>query len=129
MSFLKKYKTNQDAEKNGVWVEVDDGVELKVARLNNDNAREMRRKLEKPYRNFPTIPDHVQEGILRTVVAKTVLVDWKGITDDDGEAIPYSTEAAEKLFTDLPDFLSDVVSLSLARETFQTEGIDAVKNG
>jgi hypothetical protein len=130
MGFLSKYKTDKTAETAGVWVEIDVGVELKIARINNEKARNERRALEKPYRNFAEIPAHVSEDILRKVVARTVLLDWKGVTDADGADLgEYDPAKAEKLFKDFPDFLNDVVSLSVARETFQTETTDAVKNG
>lgn len=137
MSFLSKYKTDKDAELNGVWVEIDQDTEIKVARLSNERARELRRKLEKPYRNFPQVPDSVSEEILRKVMAQAVLLGWqtrqkdgsyKPVLTTDGDAIEYSPAAAEKLFKDFPDFLNDVVSLAVARETFQAEAVEAAKN-
>lgn len=128
MSFLTKYKTDKTAEVTGVWVEVDNGVSFKIARLNNEKAREMRRSLEKPYRNFQTIPDSKSEEILRKVIAHTVLLDWKGLTDENDLPLTYSPEAVERLLKEYPDLLNDVVSLSMARETFQAEGTEAVKN-
>ena len=128
MSFLDKYKTDKTAELEGVWVEMDAGVEVRVARLNNDKARAKRRELEKPYRNFREVPESVNEGILRKVVASTVLLDWKGLTDDAGAKMPYSAAKAEELFELYPDFLNDVVSVSMARETFQAAGAEAAKN-
>jgi hypothetical protein len=138
MSFLSKYKTDKTAEIQGTWVEVDAGVEFKIARLNNEKARAERRALEKPYRNFQGgIPDSVSEDILRKVIARTVLLDWrtkqedgtfKNIIVDDGVDVPYSAENVEKLLKDYPDLLNDVVGLSMARETFQAEATEAVKN-
>lgn len=133
MSFLNKYKTDKTAELNGVWVEIDANVEILVARLNNEKARAERRNLEKPYRNFQTIPDSVSEDILRKVMARTVLLGWRtksetGVVTLTLDGVEYSPEAAEKLFKDYPDFLNDVVSLAVARETFQAEGTEAVKN-
>lgn len=128
MGFLSKYKTDKTAEVKGVWVEVDDGVEWKIARLNNETARKTRRDLEKPYRNFSTVPDSVQEDIMRKVVARNVLLDWKNMTDADGKPVgDYTSDKAEALFKEFPDFLNDVLSLSMARETFQAEGVEAAK--
>ncbi len=128
MGFLNKYKTDKTAEVNGVWIEVDDGVEWLIARLNNERAREMRRKLEKPYRSFSNIPDKVSEEILRKVIANTVLLDWKGMTDESGKVIPYSADKAEELLKEFPDLLTDVANASMARETFQAEATEAAKN-
>jgi hypothetical protein len=128
MGFLSKYKTDRQAEVAGVWVEVDAGVELRIARLNNEKARAARRELEKPYRSFSQIPETVSEDILRKVVARHVLVDWRGVTDEAGAVIEYSADKAEQILKDYPDMLSDVVNASLARETFQTEQVEAAKN-
>ena len=129
MSFLQKYKTDKAAEQNGVWIEVDDGVEIKVARLNNEKARELRRTLEAPYRNFKEVPPKALEDIMRRIVASCVLLDWKGVDQDaDGNDVLYSPDRAEEIFVEYPDFFNDVVSASAARETFQTEALDAAKN-
>jgi hypothetical protein len=53
--------------------------------------------------------------------------DWKGVEDESGP-VAFSADAAEKLFKEYPDFLSDVVSAAMARETFQAEGTEAAKN-
>lgn len=129
MSFASRYKTNKVAEENGVWVVFDDDVEVKVARLNNKKARDLRRTLEKPYRNFSTIPDKAAEEILIKVVAQAVIKDWKGVTDEDGAVIPFNAENAIAVLTEYPDFLNDVVNAAMARETFSVEGVEAAKNG
>jgi hypothetical protein len=132
MGFLNKYKTDKAAELAGVWIEVDETdagkVEWKIARLNNEKARAERKNLEKPYRNFSQTPDSVSEDILRKVVARHVLLDWRNMTDEDGAVMEYSAESAEALFVKYPDMLNDVVSAAMARETFQTEGVEAAKN-
>lgn len=128
MGFLSKYKTDKTAEVEGVWIEVDVGVEWLIARLNNEKAREMRRRLEKPYRAMTAVPDKVAEDIMRKVVANTVWLGWKGMTDEAGATIEYSAETAEKLLKELPDLLNDVITVSMARETFQTEATEATKN-
>ena len=43
------------------------------------------------------------ERITNWLLLNTCLIDWDGLQDDDGNAIPYSKEMAEKLLTD-PDF-------------------------
>jgi len=128
MSFLNKYRTDKTAEEQGVWVVLDDDIEVKVARLNNKAARDLRRTLEKPYRNMQTIPDAANEAILTKVIAQAVVKDWKGVTDLNGKTVPYSPDVAEKLFKEFPDFLSDVVSAAMTRETFQGEATEAAKN-
>lgn len=128
MSFLKKYKTDKVAETEGTWVSIDDDIEIKVARLNNKEASDMRAKLQKKYKNFTSIPDKVNEQILIKVISNTVLKDWKGIQDEKG-VVAFSASAAEKMLTEYPDFLSDVISASAARETFLSEGTEASKNG
>lgn len=127
MSFIKRYKTDKSAETEGVWVVLDDEVEIKVARLNNKEASDLRAKLQKPYKNFSTIPDKVNEDILIKVIAQAVLKGWKGVEDEKG-SIEFSPASAEKVLKDFPDFLNDVITAAAARETFQTESLEASKN-
>lgn len=125
--FLSKYKTDKTAETQGVWVVLDDDVEIKVARLNNKEASDLRTKLQKPFKNFNSIPDKVNEQILIKVISGAVLKGWKGVEDENGE-VKFTPANAQKILKEFPDFLSQVISASAARETFLAEGTEASKN-
>jgi hypothetical protein len=129
MSLFSKYKTDKSAEDAGVWVDFDDEISVKVARANNKAAVDLRRKLEKPYRNFDRVPTSASEEMAIKIAAQAIVKDWKGVTDEDGKEIKFSPEVAEKLFAELPDFLNDIYQVALTKETFLAETVTSAKNG
>lgn len=73
--------------------------------LMNPSARDfgdLYKKLAKPYARYMAkhegaLPPGVDEDISRQCVAKAALLDWRDITDDDGDPLPFSVEAALEL--------------------------------
>lgn len=128
-SFLKSFQTNKTAEEQGVFVDIADGVSVKVKRFNNEKAQAYLEQLRRPYRSFRDgVPAKALEEILRKVTAKEVIADWKGVTDENDVEVKFSPDAAEKLFEKFPDFYRAVVDLSTAKEVFLAAEVDAVKN-
>lgn len=128
MSIYSRYKTDKSAEENGVWVELEGGEKIKVARANCKASLALRRKLEKPYANFSTVPAEASEKIAVELAAQVLVKDWSGFVDEDGKEIPFSVEKARELFTELKDLLNDVFSASAQKETFLAESVTAAKN-
>jgi hypothetical protein len=70
--------------------------------LLNPSARafgELYKKLAAPYARYMAkhegaLPAGVDEDISRQCAAKAALMDWRDITDDDGNPLPFSTENA-----------------------------------
>jgi hypothetical protein len=57
------------------------------------------RKLVEPYARYASkhngaLPPGVEDDISRQCIAKTALRNWRNITGDDGEPLPFSVEAA-----------------------------------
>jgi hypothetical protein len=123
MSFLSRYKTDTSLENDGVEVDFGDGVSVTVRRMNNKSAQELRRKLEKPYARMRETPDSVSENILNRVLAEAVVVGWKGVTDENGNELPFSPANAMKIFEnpELRDFKEDIAMASMQRETFKAQ--------
>lgn len=42
------------------------------------------------------------------VFTSAILLDWDGVDDEQGNPIPYSKKAAEKLFTEFPELMQDL---------------------
>lgn len=123
MDLEKTYGTDKDLEKNGVWVEIDDGAQILVARTDNPRYRDMLRAELKPHKKKiqrGTLSQEFQEKLLMKVVAHTVLLDWKGITVKD-KAVKYSPEKALELLEEYPDFREDVMEAANTMETFRRE--------
>jgi len=121
---ISKLKTDSDLEVNGVWVDIGDGAEILVARIENPRYKERLRTLGKQYRHTMTrgmLPIEVQEELLYQTASETILLDWKGITDDDGKNIKYSQKKAYELLKEVRDFRDIVFEISETMNAYQRE--------
>jgi len=116
MADINSIKTDSNKEIEGVWVDFELGIKLKIARARNPKYTELLRQLLDPLRvdirNDKVAVDDFN-NILLEVRARTVLLDWKNI-EENGKSIPYSSEKAIEYFKnpDLKDFYVFVVSIS-----------------
>ena len=126
MDIKKEYGTNKKLESAGVWIEVGDGAEIKVARNGNPEYTKMIEKLSRPYKKQirrGTINGETFDKIIRKATAAHILVDWKGITEDEVE-IAYSEAEAYRLITDYGDFREVVAENALDFQNFQEEEME-----
>ena len=131
----RKFAWDKGAEEQGVWRTVFDGAaELKIARFNNPKHNALLRRLRDE--NEELLKDETTEKaqsklleISGLAMAETVLTDWRGILDEDGNELPYSNEAAYDLLKNYEEFADLVFNLSLETEQYRRfkEG-EAVKN-
>jgi hypothetical protein len=130
----KQFATNVEKEMSGVWVDLAEGVRLRIARWNNPQQVVRTLELQRPYwkqhnRRSPDIKK--QAEILTQVIAETVLVGWDNVTDDAGNAVPYSREKALEYLSDpaMHDFREFVVNEAQDQAKYRDEDLeDAAKN-
>lgn len=123
---FSKFKTNQSLEVEGVWVDIGEGAQVKVARIGNTAYQKYIERAYKPYRKMQrtgTVPEDLQRRIFTDALANTILLDWKGFTDDNDQPIPYSVDAAVKHLGEYKDFRELIVEISTEAETFRDEEI------
>jgi hypothetical protein len=128
---ISRFATDLDLEENGVWVDIGEGAELLVARVGNPRYSEAIRKLTKPVRQQlrnDTLPADKMDEIMLKAFSETILLDWKGIEDDNGKPIKYSTENAYQLMRDLKDFRAIVDEIARAGEAYRKEEREAEGN-
>lgn len=114
-----------DLEAEGVWFEVDDETSVLVARSNNRKYRDMIKQLTKPYKRQirqGTLKDATLDNIIGRAMAKTLLLNWKGLKIG-GEEISYSVEKATELLTNekLKDFREMIAEFANDAEAFRLE--------
>lgn len=132
-SIFDLYETNRESEEDGKWFDEEFGpeVKLKLRRYNAKVPRLARDKAFKPhlkaYKTFDKIPEDVSVPLTNKLLAETIVVDWKGIFDRDGNEIPFSKEAALDLFTKLPDFATAVILVSVNADNYRAEDKDEIK--
>ncbi|KQP53000.1 hypothetical protein [Methylobacterium sp. Leaf106] len=106
---LSALKTDSAKLEQGQWVRDIpdmDGLELKVRGLGNT---EYRRLMDKKVEAVPRqkkvrgLEPDTRDRIVSECLHEAVLEDWRGLTGDEGEAVPYSAGLALQLLTE-PDF-------------------------
>lgn len=133
MRIYEKFATDAQAEIEGVWVDLGGGASVKVARFGNPKHTELVKQLQKPYAQSikagVDIADDLKTAMAVESMAQAILLDWKGIEDEDGKLIPHSIENAKKLLGDLKDFRDTIAFLATQQETFRKAALEqAAKN-
>ena len=122
MDLSKTYKTDKNIEKNGVWFDLGDGMEVLMARAGGSNIEyAMRLKaLTKPYQrqmDMGTLSQEKQAHIFATVMSETIIKGWKGVSDE-GVQVDYSEKAAYDLMIKYPELMNDLLELAQSREAY-----------
>jgi len=120
MARLSRIATDTEKASEGQWVEFcpaqdanDKPLELKIARLGNTAYNQRLQQLVRPHRRKVRMGfDDDLEGFVKIAVAECCLVDWRGMSDDNGKNIKYSKEKSVEIMTDpvysdLFDFVMD----------------------
>ena len=111
----------------GVWVDCGADLHLKVARLGNPEYEEALRKAGKPFMRqmrLGTMKIEDMEKLAMKCVADHVLQDWKGLEEDDGSVINFSSKKALEIFREYPEFYSIVKDVSGEAELFRSDEME-----
>lgn len=120
----KEFGTDTQKEIEGVWIDdFGEGLKIKIARIGNPEYQKLFNRISKPHRKAirrGTLKDETAEKLLIQAMAKGIVLDWKGLSED-GVEIPYSYENALRLLTDYKDFREQVTEVATEIEAFRTE--------
>ncbi len=130
MNLRRRFATNAQAELEGAWVDLGEGAAIRVARYNNPRHKALRDRLLRPYRGLllagRDLPEDVEERVAIDCLAETILSDWRGVTDEKGDPLPYDRETARDLLSSLRDFRETVAWHALQAETFRIAEVEAI---
>ena len=123
---INSLRVDPEKMESGVWVPFMDGVEIKVARLGNRSFNTLVRKLTEPFRKEQRdgqVPDEQMEDVMLKATAKTLLLDWKGVEDENGKALKYSAKQAYEWFKDgsLTNLYLAVQATANSQEIYRVE--------
>lgn len=116
MDFFATYSTDNKLEQEGKWFDWGGGIELLIARGNNAKFTRMINKQYEAHKHtldLKDTPDQIAAAedrshkIMAYVMARSVLLGWKGNVTYGGELLTYTTESAEKLLL-LKEFQKEV---------------------
>lgn len=132
MDLFQRFATDEDAEVNGTWIKGPGGDnEFLIARAGN---RKFQREFQKEVEENQEIldgkddaADKCSDQILARVMAKTVLLGWRGNVKFAEVDLPYSREAAEQKLL-MKDFRKWVNTRSEEREHFRAKAAVAQGN-
>lgn len=128
LDIFKEFATDTCKEEEGTWVGIGGGAELLLARAGNKAYGKMLAKeYEKHKRELELkneTSDKLSEDIMIDVLAKTVLLGWKGI-EFQGKPLDYSVANA-KLLLGLKDFRKLVGSYADDSARYRVEMEEAV---
>ena len=122
---LNRYALDTDKANNGAWIKIDGGGEVLIARMHNRAFKQELKRLQAPY-VLPSgkleIDQEVLDELINKAMAKTILLNWRGITYQ-GEEFPYSAENSLKICTNpkFEQFKNLVVMLSSDLDNYREE--------
>jgi hypothetical protein len=126
---LSDFKTDLKAEEEGVWVPYGGGFEVKLGRIGNRRFKEFMMKKGKPHMrklSSGSMDLDIADTLMRDAIAETILLDWKGLLDDDGKPIPFSKEEAKKALA-IEDFYKEIFAMAQERELFSLKDDEAAQ--
>ena len=106
MDFNEAFELDDKLVTEGRWFPVGEGAHCKIARTGNAKYKELLRAKIGIYEQSLTqklLDDATADTVLIEVMAKTILLDWKGFTDKGAE-VKYSIAAATKYMTKFEEF-------------------------
>lgn len=124
-------------EELGVWHDFNGDVKLRIRRLSSKISQNARKEAEKPFaaqlraKGTEDEKQVLYDTILTQQIARGVIADWSGVTDDDGNEIPYSGDVAAEIIAgdDMKDFRLEVLNLAMDKDSYRVDIIkDSVGN-
>jgi hypothetical protein len=130
-SLFAMFGASETDSEDGKWFPLSKAISVKVRRFKSKKSRTVRERIEAPHKRINKfggkISDDVQNEITKEHMAEAILVDWKGVTDKEGKPVTYTKAAGLQFFTDLPEFMDHIATLSLDLDNYRDEVKEAVK--
>lgn len=124
MGDIKKiFGVDKNKEVDGVWENITEDIRIKIARIGNPRYQKAIQKYMRPHRRTirrGTVDDSIIEQCVIKAMADTVLLGWEGV-EEDGKALVYSRDEAERLLTDYREFREQVSEIASELEAFRAE--------
>lgn len=101
-------------------------VEFKIKKAGARNVewKKLYNQIMKPHVDELTEETLTEEEnglLLSEIYAKSVVLDWKGVNDDQGNPVPFTVLNCMELFQFMPEVLSNIITDSHLRSNFRDE--------
>lgn len=124
---LEAYMTDRALEsEQGVWVKFPGGRAFRILRAGGSNQRFSRalQQAIKPYRrqmDKGTMDNELGDEIMRGLYARHIVKDWRGIKDEDGQAVECTPENIDAFLRAFPEVFNDLMTLASEMATFTAQ--------
>jgi hypothetical protein len=123
------YAFNRTLFEDGAWIDIGNGISVKLRSPQSAHSKAIRKKLEAPYaaltRGGRELPDDIAETLLIKQLSQSLIIDWKGIEDEDGLPLKATPENIEAALRNFQFFRDDVGGVLANRETFRNLTVEA----
>ena len=134
LSIEKKFATDLEASKDGVWHRIDEETQIKVAKARNENFKKRAYELfnENKIEMFSRtgkFTDLDERKLMSQLIAETILIDWKGVKDQDGKEVKYTPEIGAQVLAnpEMGDFLELVQTCAENEEAYRKAVLEKVE--
>lgn len=134
LSIEKKFATDLEASKDGVWHRIDEETQIKVAKARNENFKKRAFELfnENKIELFSKtgkFTDLDERKLMSQLIAETILIDWKGVKDQDGKEVKYTPEIGAQVLAnpEMGDFLELVQTCAENEEAYRKAVLEKVE--
>jgi hypothetical protein len=120
------FKSNPNAEVEGVIFEINDNTSFHVRRFGGKNAQKVKAAMAKYYKPYARQVDLGQVSadkeheILVNAFVDACMIGWEGV-ELDGKDTDYSVEAARTLFIRLPELFTALHEYASSFESFKED--------
>lgn len=128
---ISAFAVDEKLEVGGFWKDLGGGSSVRIARAGNRAYNKKLRELMKPYRGpmgLLEMSDETAHRVFVEAMAGTVLVDWKGLSDEDGKDVPYSEKKAIEWMLKYKEFYKIIDALSNDIANFQSNIEEVTKD-
>lgn len=112
MSIYSAFKTDKQLEETGIWLNYGD-FKIKIARAGGSNKRfenscKNRLKGYERALQIGALSNDKANELMQEIYAESVILDWEGVKDEDGNTLEYNKENVLKVLKDLPELFKDL---------------------
>lgn len=136
VSIFSAFSVDEDLAENGRWFEdvfsaVIPNVDVKLRRFSSKHTTATKQRIDKAMAHRAgkdgKYPDDVAETVLINLIAQSILVDWRGIYDENGVELPCTPQNRLRVLSNVPEFrvilaLSNIIDNYRAKQVEQIEG-------
>lgn len=125
---LEEFAADEVKELEGVWVyfDIEETQGLLIAEAWNENFMKAFRKLPRGFQNrarMGTLDTKTDKRVWHKLLAETILLDWKGISEG-GKTIKYDPKVAAEKMTEYKKFLKFVWDTASEEALYMKERIE-----